>query len=103
MLTQEQIIEQFSTTNPETGEMEVDRVALKKHYIESGVRLKHEQSTLAEDLKALLEETKENGFDKKEMKALIDNSFKDEIAEKIAELEKLQTELNNLFGGEDEQ
>lgn len=100
MLTQEQIMEKFSTTNPETGELVADRVALKKHYIESGVRLKHEQATLAEDLKALLEETKENGFDKKEMKALIDNSFKDEIAEKIAELEQLQTELNNLFGGE---
>ena len=87
----------------ENGEIVIDKVREKKDIINSGVRLLHEIETLKSDIKEILEDSKERGYDKKNVKALMDNVFKSEIDEKIEELESLRTEINNLYeGGEDE-
>lgn len=86
----------------ENGEIVVDRTLLKKDIIKRGVSILVQQESLKEQLKDLLEEAKEKQYDKKELTALIKHSFKNEIEEKIAELEEIQTTLDNLFGGESE-
>lgn len=98
----EQEMDQFGIINEETGEVEVCRQSLKRNFIERGVRILHKQETLKQDLAALLDEAKEKKFDKKQVKQLIANSFRNEIEQKIQELEDIQSELDNLFGAEDE-
>ena len=86
----------------ENGELVIDKVREKKDIIDSGVRLLHEIETLKADLKDILEDAKDRGYCKKNIKALMDNVFKSEIDEKIEELESLRTEINNLYEGGDE-
>lgn len=95
-------LDKFSVTD-EYGEIVLDRVAEKRDLVNRGVRLLHETATLKADVKAILEEAKDKGYCKKNVKALMDNVFKSEIDEKIEELEQLRTEIENLYeGGEDE-
>lgn len=87
----------------ENGELIIDKVREKKDIIDSGVRLLHEIETLKSAIKEILEDAKDRGYDKKNIKALMDNVFKSEIDEKIEELESLRTEIHNLYeGGEDD-
>ena len=95
----EQRLEKFGVVDQETGELVIDKVAEKKSLIDAGVRLLHEIETLKSDIKEILEDSKERGYDKKNVKALMDNVFKSEIDEKIEELESLRTEINNLYEG----
>ena len=97
----EKEIENFGVAD-ENGEIVVDRTLLKKDFITRGVSILVQQESLKEQLKDLLEEAKEKQYDKKELTALIKHSFKNEIEEKIEELQEIQTTLDNLFGGESE-
>ena len=92
-------LENFGVAD-ENGEIVVDRTLLKKDIIKRGVSILVQQESLKEQLKDLLEEAKEKQYDKKELTALIKHSFKNEIEEKIEELQEIQTTLDNLFGGE---
>lgn len=94
-------LEKFGVAD-ENGEIVVDRTLLKKDIIKRGVSILVQQESLKEQLKDLLEEAKEKQYDKKELTALIKHSFKNEIMEKIEELQEIQTTLDNLFGGEDD-
>ena len=99
----EQKLELFGKTDEDTGEIVVDKVAEKKSLIDAGVRLLHEIETLKSDIKEILEDAKDRGYDKKNIKALMDNVFKNELDERIEELESVRTEIQNLYeGGEDE-
>ena len=99
----EQRLEKFGIVDQETGELVIDKVAEKKSLIDAGVRLLHEIETLKVGIKEILEDAKDRGYDKKNLKALMDNVFKSEIDEKIEELESLRTEIHNLYeGGEDD-
>ena len=82
----------------DNGEIVVDRVALKKDFIERGVRILQEMETLKGDLKELLQETKDRAYDKAEMKKLIEQQYQYTLDEEIEERERLKVELNNLFG-----
>ena len=96
-------MEKFGVVDQETGEMVIDKVREKKDIINSGVRLLHEIETLRSDIKGILEDAKDSGYDKKNLKALMDNVFKNELDERIEELESVRTEIHNLYeGGEDE-
>ena len=86
----------------EDGVLVLDRVAEKRDLVNRGVRLLHEMATLKEDVKAILEEAKDKGYCKKNVKALIDNVYSNEIRQKISELEELEVEINNLFGEDGE-
>ena len=101
MRTEQQRLEAFGKPNPETGELVVDQVLEKKDLIEQGVRLLHEQELLKEAMNELLDYSKDLEYDKKQMKKLIDNAFKNTLQEKIDELVGVQKELDELFG-EDE-
>ena len=101
MRTEQQRLEAFGKPNPETGELVVDQVLEKKDLIEQGVRILHEQELLKESLNELLDYSKDIEYDKKQMKKLIDNAFKNTLQEKIDELVGVQKELDELFG-EDE-
>ena len=98
MRTEQQRLEAFGKPNPETGELVVDKVLEKKDLIEQGVRILHEQELLKEALNELLDYSKEIEYDKKQMKKLIDNAFKNTLQEKIDELVGVQKELDELFG-----
>ena len=97
MRTEQQRLEAFGKPNPETGELFVDQVLEKKDLIEQGVRLLHEQELLKESLNELLDYSKDLEYDKKQMKKLIDNAFKNTLQEKIDELVGVQKELEELF------
>ena len=97
MRTEQQRLEAFGKPNPETGELVVDQVLEKKDLIEQGVRLLHEIETLKSDIKEILEYGEDRGYDKKQMKKLIDNAFKNTLKEKIDELVGVQKELEELF------
>ena len=97
MRTEQQRLEAFGKPNPETGELVVDRVLEKKDLIEQGVRILHEQELLKESLNELLDYSKELEYDKKLLKKLIDNAFKNTLQEKIDELVGVQKELEELF------
>lgn len=97
MWNKEDLVEKFGVAD-ESGELVIDYTEVKKAYIHRGVQLKHEQNTLAEDFKSLLEEAKENGLDKKRLKLLIDNTYKDEIDAKLQELQSILDEIELLFG-----
>ena len=100
MRTDQQRLEAFGKPNPETGELVVDKVLEKKDLIEQGVRILHEQELLKEAMNELLDYSKDLEYDKKQMKKLIDNAFKNTLQEKIDELVGVQKELDNLFGDE---
>ena len=95
----EERLNKFGIVDQDTGELVIDKTKEKKDYIDRGVRLLHEIETLKSDIKEILEDSKERGYDKKNVKALMDNVFKSEIDEKIEELESLRTEINNLYEG----
>ena len=97
MRTEQQRLEAFGKPNPETGELVVDKVLEKKDLIEQGVRILHEQELLKEAMNELLDYSKEIEYDKKLMKKLIDNAFKNTLQEKIDELVGVQKELEELF------
>lgn len=97
MRTEQQRLEAFGKPNPETGELVVDQVLEKKDLIEQGVRILHEQELLKEAMNELLDYSKEIEYDKKQMKKLIDNAFKNTLQEKIDELVGVQKELEELF------
>ena len=97
MRTEQQRLEAFGKPNPETGELIVDRVLEKKDLIEQGVRILHEQELLKEAMNELLDYAKDLEYDKKQMKKLIDNAFKNTLQEKIDELVGVQKELEELF------
>ena len=65
--------------------------------IEQGVRIQHEQELLKEAMNELLDYSKDLEYDKKQMKKLIDNAFKNTLQEKIDELVGVQKELEELF------
>ena len=98
MRTEQQRLEAFGKPNPETGKLVVDKVLEKKDLIEQGVRIQHEQELLKEAMNELLDYSKEIEYDKKQMKKLIDNAFKNTLQEKIDELVGVQKELDELFG-----
>lgn len=97
MRTEQQRLEAFGKPNPETGEFIVDKVLEKKDLIEQGVRIQHEQELLKEAMNELLDYSKDIGYDKKLLKKLIDNAFKNTLQEKIDELVGVQKELEELF------
>ena len=97
MRTEQQRLEAFGKPNPETGELVVDRVLEKKDLIEQGVRILHEQELLKEAMNELLDYAKDLEYDKKLLKKLIDNAFKNTLQEKIDELVSVQKELEELF------
>ena len=97
MRTEQQRLEAFGKPNPETGELVVDKVLEKKDLIEQGVRLLHEQELLKEAMNELLDYAKDLEYDKKLLKKLIDNAFKNTLQEKIDELVGVQKELEELF------
>ena len=97
MRTEQQRLEAFGKPNPEKGELVVDRVLEKKDLIEQGVRIQHEQELLKEAMNELLDYSKDLEYDKKQMKKLIDNAFKNTLQEKIDELVGVQKELEELF------
>lgn len=97
MRTEQQRLEAFGKPNPETGELVVDKVLEKKDLIEQGVRIQHEQELLKEAMNELLDYSKDLSYDKKQMKKLIDNAFKNTLQEKIDELVGVQKELEELF------
>ena len=94
-------LDKFGVTD-EYGEVVLNRAAEKRDLVNRGVRLLHEMATLKEDVKAILEEAKDKGYCKKNVKALIDNVYSNEIRQKISELEELEVEINNLFGEDGE-
>ena len=96
-------LEKFGIVDQETGELVIDKIAEKKNFIDRGVHILVDIDNSKEDLKTILEDAKEAGYDKKQVKLLIDNVFKNTIREKISELEAIETEIHNLYeGGEDE-
>ena len=97
MRTEQQRLEAFGKPNPETGELVVEKVLEKKDLIEQGVRILHEQELLKEAMNELLDYSKDLEYDKKQMKKLIDNAFKNTLQEKIDELVGVQKELEELF------
>lgn len=98
----EERLEKYGVAD-ENGELVIDKVREKKDIIDSGVRILVDIDNSKEDLKTLLEDAKEAGYDKKQVKLLIDNVFKNQIREKISELEAIETEIHNLYeDGEDE-
>ena len=98
----EKRLEVYGVIDKNTGEVVIDRQREKKDLVDSGVRLLHEIETLKSDIKEILEDSKERGYDKKNVKALMDNVFKSEIDEKIEELEAIRTEIENLYEGGEE-
>lgn len=98
----EKRLEIYGVVDKDTGEVVIDRQREKKDLVDSGVRLLHEIETLKNDIKEILEDAKERGYDKKNVKALMDNVFKSEIDEKIEELEAIRTEISNLYEGGEE-
>lgn len=97
MYTEDTRMEKFGVVDQETGEMVIDHVAEKKDLIEQGVRIQHEQELLKEAMNELLDYAKDLSYDKKQMKKLIDNAFKNTLQEKIDELVGVQKELEELF------
>ena len=96
--TQEQLIEKYGITDPDTGEVVVDKVAQKKDIIAEGVKALVQIESLKEQIKDILEYAKEEGFDKKRIKALMENAYRYKLDDEIEALEEVRTDFNNLFG-----
>src|SRR5574344_371297 len=99
MYTKDTRMEKVGVVDQETGERVIDHVAEKKDLIEQGVRIQHEQELLKEAMNELLDYAKDLEYDKKQMKKLIDNAFKNTLQEKIDELVGVKKELEELFSG----
>lgn len=99
MYTEEEF-EKFGVTD-DSGEIVVDRTALKKDFIKRGVSLLVQQESLKEQLKSVMKEVKEKEYDTKEVGALIKHAYKNSIEAQIEELQEIQTTLDNLFGGKE--
>lgn len=99
MYTEEEF-EKFGITDG-SGEIVVDRTALKKDFIKRGVSLLVQQESLKEEIKSVMKEVKEKEYDTKEVGALIKHAYKNSIEAQIEELQEIQTTLDNLFGGQD--
>lgn len=95
----EERLEKYGVAD-ENGELVIDKVREKKDIIDSGVRLLHEIETLKSDIKEILEDAKDRGYCKKNIKALMDNVFKNELDEKMAELQSILDEIEVLFGND---
>ena len=97
-MSNEVIVEKYGVRDEATGEIVIDKVAQKKDIIAEGVKVLVSIESLKEQLKDVLEFAKEQGFEKKRLKALIENAFKYELDDKIEELEEVRADFNNLFG-----
>lgn len=95
-------LEHFGKTDESTGEIVVDQVAMKKFFVEKVVYLLREQDNLKEDVKTVLDDAKDAGLDKKLIKNIADNVFKNELDAKIAELQAIEVEIANLYEGEED-
>lgn len=94
----DEIVEKFGFVNQETGEVEVDRVALKRDYVNRGVAVMREIEMLKGDLKGIVEDAKElHNFNKAELNKLIKYVYANTIEDDIAELEEIQVSITNLF------
>ena len=93
-------LDKFGVVDESTGELVVDRVAELKDFVNRGVYVLKEIDTLKQDMKELVEEADELGYDKAELKALIKHAHKNSLTEEIEKLEAIQTKLDNLFGEE---
>ena len=97
-MQKEQALEQFGVVNPQTGEVEIDRVALKKSFVERGVYISKEIEFLKRDLKAVVTEAvDDHDFDKTNLNALIKHSHKNAIDEEMFKLERLRGEIEKMF------
>lgn len=97
-MNKELALERFGVVNEETGEVVVDRDALKRDFINRGVRILHEIDMLKEDAKAIVDEAvSDHKFSKANISALIKHTHKNEIDLEIEKLEIIRAELNNLF------
>lgn len=97
-MSEEVVMEKYGVRDEATGEIVIDKVAQKKDIIAEGVKVLVSIESLKEQLKDVLEFAKEQGFEKKRLKALIENAFKYELDDKIEELEEVRADFNNLFG-----
>ena len=97
-MSDEVVMEKYGVRDEATGEIVIDKVAQKKDIIAEGVKVLVSIESLKEQLKDVLEFAKEQNFDKKRIKALIENAFKYELDDKIEELEEVRADFNNLFG-----
>ena len=97
-MSNEVVVEKYGVRDEATGEIVIDKVAQKKDIIAEGVKVLVSIESLKEQLKDVLEFAKEQGFEKKRLKALIENAFKYELDDKIEELEEVRADFNNLFG-----
>lgn len=97
-MSNELIVEKYGVRDEATGEIVIDKVAQKKDIIAEGVKVLVSIESLKEQLKDVLEFAKDQGFEKKRLKALIENAFKYELDDKIEELEEVRADFNNLFG-----
>lgn len=94
----QEIIEKHGKTNPETGEIEVDRTSLKREYVNRGVYVLQEIDVLKADLRSIIEDSKEiHGFNKSDLGKLIKYVHKNSIDDEISDLEDIQVRINNLF------
>lgn len=97
-MSNEVVMEKYGVRDEATGEIVIDKVAQKKDIIAEGVKVLVSIESLKEQLKDVLEFAKDQGFEKKRLKALIENAFKYELDDKIEELEEVRADFNNLFG-----
>ena len=97
-MSNEVMMEKYGVRDEATGEIVIDKVAQKKDIIAEGVKVLVSIESLKEQLKDVLEFAKEQGFERKRLKALIENAFKYELDDKIEELEEVRADFNNLFG-----
>lgn len=93
----EQRIEKFPKINETTGEITLDREAEKKSFVERGVYLMKEIDMLKEEITSLVEEADDKGYPKKQLKQLINAVFRNELEEKIRELESIKDEIDVLY------
>lgn len=90
-------LEKFGIVDQDTGELIIDKIAEKKDFIDKGVRILVSIDNSKEDLKTVLEDSKEAGYDKKQIKLLIDNVFKNQIESKLNELQSVKEEIEKLY------
>lgn len=92
-----QRIAEFSKVDQETGEVVLDTEAEKKSFVERGVYLLKEIDMLKEDISSLVDEADDKGYPKKQLKQLINAVFRNELEEKIRELESIKDEIDVLY------
>ena len=97
----EKKLELFGKIDEDTGEIVVDIATMKKYFVEKVVYLLRDIDNMKEDIKTVLDDAKDAGLDKKLIKLIADNVFKNEIQSKIAELQNIEVEIQNMYGDED--